>query len=449
MALMKLVNYSDYITKVFETSSQSYSEWFGYYNYDVLNQDQSKMLCNRARFDGIAPEKGMTIELGYYDIAKGIWHSIGESDSWNWQQGAMMQWLPCEKNNKIIYNCSKNNRLIARIYDIETGDTEDINYPIYGITPDGTKSITLELERSRWCRAYHYKSVDNPAQEGRIIESDGIFEIDIAHNTRRRIISIQDIVNTDCRDYFSEYKHWLEHIMISPSGKRFCFLHRFSPLDNIYQYETRLCIANIDGSNLQVIEGWDKYKWSHFGWRGDDAFIIYTVENNNLANKINSINDKSQAQIHCLKAVLNKSKKLVKKLLPSKLCNILTGRSKYYAYYELNTETKMFELKEKISNRLLAIDGHPSFSNDGRYMITDTYPDPKGYQSLIIFDMCTHKGICIAQLYAHYHKNPASCDLHPKLSKNNDYVCVDTAYDTKHHMIAFKIDWDSIRLTLA
>lgn len=64
--------------------------------------------------------------------------------------------------------------------------------------------------------------------------------------------------------------------MISPSSKRFCFLHRFSPIDNVYKYETRLFIADIDGHNLQLISGWESFSWSHFGWKNDDEFVIYT-----------------------------------------------------------------------------------------------------------------------------------------------------------------------------
>lgn len=89
---MKEVKLTSYVTLLFKTGG-GHSDWFGYYNYDTLNHDQTKMLCNRAPKDGVAPEKGDVIELGYYDIPSGEWYPIGCSDSWNWQQGAMMQWL--------------------------------------------------------------------------------------------------------------------------------------------------------------------------------------------------------------------------------------------------------------------------------------------------------------------------------------------------------------------
>lgn len=50
---MKGYKLSKYVEKVFETSSSEYSEWFGYYNYDTLTSDHSKLLCNRIKEDGV------------------------------------------------------------------------------------------------------------------------------------------------------------------------------------------------------------------------------------------------------------------------------------------------------------------------------------------------------------------------------------------------------------
>lgn len=79
---MKTKILTDSIELLFE-SDKNTSNWFGYYNYDPLNHDQTKMLCNRAPKDGVASQKGVEIELGYYNIPSGEWHHIGYSDSWN------------------------------------------------------------------------------------------------------------------------------------------------------------------------------------------------------------------------------------------------------------------------------------------------------------------------------------------------------------------------------
>ena len=81
-------------------------------------------------------------------------------------------------------------------------------------------------------------------------------------------------------------------------------------------------------------------------------------------------------------------------------------------------------------------------------MVTDTYPDEHNYQHLIIHNIETGNGVVVADLYAYYNHTPATCDLHPKLSKNNNYVVVDSAFNDKHHMVMFKIDWDRIESLL-
>lgn len=443
---MRRVIETKYIKKVFETESSDYSEWFGYYNYDTLNSSQTKMLCGRALFDGVSPEKGMSIILGYYDLQSKAFTAIGESDSWNWQQGAMMQWLPSsDGDEKIIYNSSMGDHLISRIYNLRTRLTTDISWPIYGLTPDGKKSISLELERSRWCRAYHYKSVENNSMEGAVYEGDGVFEIDLETNKRRRIIAIQDVISTGYQPEFATSKHWLEHIMISPSGKKFCFLHRFSPVDNVFAYKTRLLIANIDGSNLKEVDGWQSMSWSHFGWQSDDSFAIYTREGGRYKNVLGFKN--ALLSHHPLSNLYKKTMIAMSTRVPYMLGRHLSGSHSYYRHYQLDTDNNA-RLDDNYESGLFSIDGHPSFTQGGKYMITDSYPDRQRMQRLIIFNTQSKKGKIVGRFYASYRGNPASCDLHPKLSRNGKYVVVDSAFDEKHHMIVYEIDWNQIRKDL-
>ncbi len=440
---MKEIKLTEYVKLKFQTESDI-SEWFGYYNYDTLNSDCTKMLCNHSICDGVAPQQGMTIDVGYYDLNKGIWHKLSSTDSWNWQQGAMTQWLPSKDNHeRIIFNDSKDNRLISKIIDVNTGEEKNINWPIYGVTPDGKKSISLELERSRWCRAYHYKSVENKEQEGRIIDSDGIFEINLLTNKRERIISITEIVSMDADSDFSSKKHWLEHIMISPNGRRFCFLHRFSDEDNVFSYTTRLCLADIDGSNLQVIPGWRQFKWTHFGWKSDDEFVIYTYTPPRISGKLGFKESLTKKPFN-LCNILKNFYCGVSSRLPYPVNYFLNNNRSFYQYYRCNEKGK-FNFIENWQKSYFTIDGHPSFTSDGRYMITDSYPDKKGFQRLIVFDSVTKRGIIVAKFFAFYKGNPASCDLHPKLCKNDKFVVVDTAYDKRHHMILLELNWEKIK----
>lgn len=433
---MKQVKLSKYVTVDSITPS---GYWFGYYNYDTMNYNQTKMLAQFVKHDAQIIKKGMIIDIGYFNNA-GTFIKLGESDSYSWPQGSMVQWLnSSSQDERIIYNLSKDGNLISRIIDLKNKEQKDIDWSIYGLTPDGKKSIALDMERSYWCRAYHYESVANPEKEGKIAKGDGIFEIDLEKNTRKLLIPIEKIINVDKEAYFDEAKHWLEHIMVSPNGKYFCFLHRFT-IGNLNDYETRLFIADIDGKNLQIIDGWRKYYWSHFGWNNDESFAIYTYELK--TRKTLNVDNKKTSE----KDTVN-FKNIIKKISPKPLVHFLRNNFKkqttYYQYYVMSDGK--FKLQRIFNFPFFSIDGHPSFTSDGRYMITDTYPDENQYQHLIIFDTVTQKGVVIAKIYAALHLKPGSCDLHPKLCKDNTIVVVDTAFDGKHHMIKFKLNWELIK----
>ena len=440
---------SHYLKPIFETTGKE-AEWFGYYNYDTLNYDHTKMLCNRAKSEKSKITAHDGIEIGYYDLPSGEWHKIGESDSWNWQQGAMAQWLPGEGNeDKVIFNCSRNGHLTSRIVDIVTGKAKEIDWPIYGLTPDGKKSIALDLERSYWCRAYHYQSVANPEKDGRVLKSDGIYEIDLENNTKRILVDIEAIIALDPDADFAQMKHWVEHIMINPSGTRFCFLHRYSPIDNVLQYRTRICVANSDGSGLQVIPGWNTFMWSHFGWQGDDSFAIYTYKRPSFYKNfdVSSKPNAKKSNRVSIKAIVKKIALGVRNIISKSLMKSLMPKNSYYQHYVLDKSGR-FQLETAWVKPYFDVDGHPSFTADGKYMLTDSYPDHNNNRRYIVYNTVTGKGLVVARMPENKLPGNSSCDLHPKLSRDNKYIVFDTTSSGKHSMMLFELNWNLIEKEL-
>ena len=437
---------SKYIKKVFETPSDRFSEWFVYYNYYTFTRNHRKLLCNRIAEDGVPPRADLKVEVGYYEIPFGEWHHVGFSDSWNWQQGCMAQWL---NDDEIIYNTSENNHHIAIIYDTRTGNDRKIDWAVYGIMPGGKKSIALDMERAHWCRAYHYQSVKDKSKDGSIFEGDGIFEIDLVSNTRRRIISIQDILSLDPKPYFTKAKHWLEHIMINQDGTKFCVLHRFSSVTNVYSYKTRLIVIDASTLEMQSIDGWENTQWSHFGWNGND-FAIYAYPTREKVNEKDfEPNDKIKSGPFQLRYKPKFSmtlfvKMIARNVLPTRALLKMKGGITTYQYYT-QKQNKKYCLQRVFDVDPFLTDGHPSFTPDGRYMITDTYPDKYHCQRLYVYDLQTSKYLLLGAFNAYYDKNPASCDLHPKLSRDGMTVVVDSAHDQKHHMLVLDLDWNLIK----
>lgn len=434
--MRKWIN-EEYLTPIFETDT-SFSEWFGYYNYDVISRDGKKMLCNRANFEGRSITDKDSIELGWYDLFSKTWNHIDRSDSFNWQQGAMLQWMPGEGNeDRVIYNISRNGHFKSVICNIRNGEKKIIDFPTYCVTPDGKSSISLNYERSYWCRAYHYQSVKNPQYNVQVAEDDGIFRVDFDTNTVTRIVRIQDVISIDPLEDFDKAKHWLEHIMLNKSGTRIAFLHRFTYVKG---YTTRVCVCNIDGSELQVLPDWRHNFWSHLGWKGDDSFVIYTVKRDSITDNMKVVSDERRASLSVKRSLVAAIKKSIPASLKEKM------RKPQESYYQLYTyRDRKMQLVNIYSDPLFSIDGHPSFTEDEQYMITDSYPDSKHMQRLVVFNTELSKAKLMGLFFAAFQGNPASCDLHPKLSWDGRYIVVDTAYSGKHKMCVFQINWDAIR----
>ena len=445
---MKKVPYKikPYVKKVFETPGED-AQWGGYYNYDFLSEDGTKLLCNRTSVEGRAIQPGDTVEVGYYDIPSGEGHGLDISDSFHWPQATMLQWVPNTQNREVIFNLSKDGHLISRIINIETGEKRDLCYPIYCLTPDGKQAITLNLERSYWTPAYHYQSVVNEACNVDVLSGDGIFSLDLATNTLKTIVLLDDVLKLKPEERFAEGKHWLEHIMINPTGTQFVFLHRYSYLNT--GRLTRMVLADIDGGNLDVIDDWQQYAWSHFGWKAENSFVMYSRKATKMARSYTAGGTTTKTNVP-KKGVKQQVKSLlrwgyrrcVSPLIPQRVKTRLTTENGYQLY---TRGEKGYYLNNTYTGKLLEIDGHPSAAKGGKYLITDSYADEKGYRRLLVLNTENGKRVLLGRFYSPFWGKPASCDLHPKLSKSENYIVIDTACSGHHKMLVFELCWDKIK----
>ena len=227
--------------------------------------------------------------------------------------------------------------------------------------------------------------------------------------------------------------------MLNREGTRMVFLHRFSG-ENVFRYTTRMCICDIDGKNLQVLSGWRGNDWSHVGWKSENEFVVFAVRKGSVAARSAP---KKRGGLYVF--VKKMYKKMLSPILGKKIASKLESSHEYQLYEILgNTAVK----KDTYSGNIGKIDGHPSFTEDGGIMITDTYQDEANYQHLQAYNPVTKKVLELGSFFATFSGTPASCDLHPKLSRDNKYVMVDTAYSGKHTLVLFELEWPAIKLDL-
>ena len=104
-------------------------------------------------------------------------------------------------------------------------------------------------------------------------------------------------------------------------------------------------------------------------------------------------------------------------------------------YYKINLmNNKITELPRELAS---FGDGHPTIINNK--MLLDTYPDRSRMKGLYVYNFDKNKMNIIAEFFESLeYYNETRCDLHPRFSKDNSAIYVDSVHSGKRKL--FKID---------
>jgi len=98
-------------------------------------------------------------------------------------------------------------------------------------------------------------------------------------------------------------------------------------------------------------------------------------------------------------------------------------------YYLINTDSLEYEI---VGDGVLDIygDGHPSYSPDKRWMITDTYPDKARMRYLILYDTIANRAKIIGRFFSPWkYDGYYRCDLHPRWSPDGKNISIDSTHE--------------------
>ena len=412
----------------FETPNDQ-SCFFGYYYHSPVSSNGLYLLAHRAKFDGRDITALDEVEIGYFDLRDGAWNCIGISKAFNWQQGAMLQWIGPDFNTRIIFNDQEEDRFISRIFTIKSGNRRKLKYPIYDLHPSGEYALGVYFERHFYTRAYHYEGIRNDFFDLPIHPDDGILKIDLNSGNASVIIKTSDIAVFGSENINCDVNHWLEHLTWNPSGSRFYFLHRYGGNDS---YVTRVFTANPDGENLYSLPDDYGVSYTHMGWRDDNTFVNYFTKTKPLGQSYSLFVDKKKPLIDLLLKMI----RIIKRLFP----NDFVDRQRAISGYQLVCDQG--KLGDLISTGLLRLDGHPSWTRDRRFMLTDTYADKDGYRHLLIFDSYKNQVHVVGKFFSPYNNSSYRCDLHPRLSFDDKRIIIDTAHSGKRQILILSVEWD-------
>ncbi|MDP3725170.1 MAG: hypothetical protein Q8R20_01730 [Nanoarchaeota archaeon] len=348
---------------------------------------------------------------------------IAETRAWNFHQGCRAQWLP-NKQGEIIYNDRRSDRFVSVVFDTRTKkEIATFDYPVYVISPDGSSGLGLNFEWLNRHGGYGYALFGGTSDAEKPIptsfeETDGIFRVDLKTGETKLIISIHDIAHLNNSPKQNEH-HILTHITFNPFGSRICFLDKYRLPDGGFMQ--RPVTANPDGSDVYVLPG----HVTHYDWKNDTEILGY----GKFSPRIMDMRNKGILKNPLLKPLLE-----IGRSMRGTLKQKIAGQS----YLLLKDKTQ--EVK-RIAVGVMTEDGHPQFSPDGKWVITDTYPDKNHEQTLILYDWEGKKKIELEKFRSLPEELPDSwdisemrSDLHPRWDRSGKKVCVDSVDEGTRQM---------------
>jgi hypothetical protein len=359
--------------------------FYGFHDHTPFSFDNTKLLACKHSIPLRMPKLGEPLEVGYFDGEDfQNYHPVSETKAWLWHMGCKLQWRG--PHNQMVFNDHKDGKNIARVVDLDTNQSRDLTESIASVSPDGKWAVGYSFARVARCMpgyGYHY-DVKDPEIEADAPQENGIHIVDMESGNARMLFSIAHLAAIEPEPSMKDALHFVTHAVFNPGSNRFIFLHRWVQRSGqIEKRWSRMFSCGINGDDLYLFPTTDMV--SHIGWRGDDYVIAYC-------------------------------------------------RTKQYDDQYVLFRDQVKEELEAVGVGQLNSDGHPSFDPSGRWMITDTYPDRRRLQNLVLFDTHTNKryNLCKLLMPARY-QSPSSyehwaCDLHPRWDRVGRYVCFDSTF---------------------
>jgi len=404
----------------------------GYYDKSALDASSTRMLGMRvARIDRL-PNANDEAVIGFFHLPSRQYVEVGVTNAFNWQQGAMLQWLGPSFSNDIIFNRRTERGFQAVIVDSSTGVERLLDSPIYAVSPQGDRALTVDFERHYWCRrGYSYDGIAKQEKNGRVVRGDGIWLVNINRNVSEKIVAIEDLLTISPLPSMIGATHYVEHITFSPDGQSFAFYHRWRLEEGGIYARMYVCALSQDAGPRLVH---DTGRLSHYCWIDNKTILAGGAPKPSAASRLRKTKWLSRA----VRPVIPLYRYLVKGNATdgqSVLSKIVTGDS--YFLLDTSTCTTTTRFKGEIDR-----DGHPSaVPGKPGWIITDTYPDRNCVARLVLGNLDTQEMFVLNELRSipAFDNSPCRCDLHPKVSRDGRFVCVDTMNDGVRSVYLFSL----------
>ncbi|GEA51636.1 hypothetical protein VIN01S_24400 [Vibrio inusitatus NBRC 102082] len=387
--------------------------FFGYYNKNVWDRSGRYFLSNRVEMLTKDLNGSEIAQVGYFDLDNNDeYHAIGETTTWNWQMGCQLQWLEGKEEREIIYNVRSTNGegtiypdFCSKIYNVETGEERALPLPVYVVAPNSKYALCVNYSRFEVThKTIGYRATDNEPELELAPADDGIHYMDIETGESHLIVNLQQLKEFNHVPSMEKAIHWVTHLEINPGSSRLLFLHRWTErVEDETCFLHRLFSVNPDGSDLRLLECTD-----HPLPQLADDFDIHSVGTFDY--------EKSEYQI---------SHPVWRNDISIMVWGPHNGSIHYHLYDDLTVEATV------VGRECLTENGHMSYSDDDRWLLSDTYPDAETNERfLIIYDAEKDIRYNIGSFYTSPDLGKHNrCDLHPRFSPCYTKVCMDSVHE--------------------
>jgi len=389
-------------SRLYSMSADGLPTWFGYYDKTPFSGDDSRILamamtCARDWSDAALR---MPVRLGYFEwsqVANGkpVFHPFGRTETWCWQQGCMLQWFGAEADRLVLYNRLVDGRYGCVVQDVFTQDlVASYTMPIYAIDPAGRRGVGLNFSRLERLRpGYGYSNVPDETASEACPANDGLWRIDLTTGETEMLLSLRQIAEPAPQPSMADGPHYINHLLFTPDGRGLVFLHLWLSQS---RRMNRLMLYDLDDRSLHVVD--DAAIVSHFNWLAGDRLICFRYPHE--------------------------------------------GTPGYYEYsFGPGRTFACAPMRPGMPSQY----GHPSLSPAGDLLITDTYPDRAGEQTLLVYSM--RQGILreAGRVYSPFrYRGPQRCDLHPRWDITGHRICFDAIDEGKRCIHITDISGSSI-----
>lgn len=374
-------------------NDKEHEYFFGYYDKSPWDSTGRYVICMRSKDTWSVPDPLDTADILLIDTENNNnVRKVATTHTWNVQQGCMAQWLGPDNKSRIIYNDLREGKYCSVVVDVETGVERVLPMPVYTVSADGKTALSLDFSRLHNLRlGYGYAALPEKTNGIALPEKTCIWKMDIETGEVTELFKYTDFANLQPRPEMQEKGsvHKVNHLMISPNGKRFMVLYRWFCGQRKY---TRLITCNIDGTDMYVLSDDDMV--SHCYWRNDEEIIAFERK---------------------------------KEFGPG--------------YYLMKDKTKEWtHLWPQLSN-----DGHPSYCPvDNHLVVTDSYPNRARVADIKLLrddDPDAKQMKVIARVFAPFrYDNDTRCDLHPRWRKDGKMICFDSIFEGHRGLYVINLD---------